>query len=59
MNELGAEVVVYKTPATPEQLQLQVEIESLNAKLANATDAEKPEIESAIAEKQAELDKIS
>ena len=52
INELGAEVIVYKVPATAEQIQLQAEIESLEAILAEAEDADKPVIQSLIDEKK-------
>lgn len=55
VNELGAEVIVYKAAPTLEQLQLQVEIDSLQAKLAEAPDADKPALQAALDEKIAAL----
>ncbi len=55
LNELGASIVLYEIPVSPEQLQLQAEIESLEGKLAEAPEADQPALQAALDEKKAAL----
>lgn len=48
VNELGAAVIVHQTPPTPEQVQLQAEIATLEASLAAAADEDKAAIQEQI-----------
>lgn len=48
VNELGAAVIVHQTPPTPEQVQLQAEIASLEALLAAADDEDRAAIQEQI-----------
>ena len=58
VNKLGAEVITHQAEPTPEELQLREEIEQLEAKLAEAADADTPALEEALAEKKAALAEI-
>lgn len=55
INELGSEVIVYEAPPSPEEAQLQSEIATLEASLAEAPEGTSASIQQALDEKKAAL----